>query len=177
MRVRIDVGIHPHGHRGNLLKLHRHLADARQLGIGFDIEAVNALLQRKGDFLLGLTDSSKDAFARITAGGNNPLDFTRTDRIKPAPEIGEGADHSQVGVGLHGEADQVIQGRQCGIELGVVVGQGGLRIDVKRRSVLLDQVRKRDILAEEFPTDIAKRMHRRVLCHRADPEINRDPCL
>ena len=67
----------------------------------------------------------------------------------------------------------MIQRRQSGIELGIVIGEGGLRIDVKRSSVLLDQVRKRDVLAEEFTTDIAKRVHLRVLCHREDPEINR----
>ena len=177
VRVSIDIRIYPHGHRGDFLELHRHLADARQLGLGFDIEAINTLLQSERDLLLGLADSSKDAFARITASGNDSLDLTSTHRVEPASEVRKGADHSEIGVGLHGEADQVIHGRQCGIELGVVVGQGGLRIDVKRRSVLLDQVRKRDILAEEFPTDIAKRMHLRVLCHRADPEINRDPSL
>ena len=177
MRVSIDVRIYPHGHWGDFLELYRHLANPDQLGLGFHVEAINTLLQSEGDLLLGLADSSKDAFAGITASGNDPLDFTSTHGVEPTSEVREGADHSEVGVGLHGEANQVIHGRQSGIELGVVVGQGGLRIDVKRRSVLLDQVRKRDILAEEFPTDIAKRMHLRVLCHRADPEINRDPSL
>src|SRR5438046_2339434 len=76
---------------------------------------------------------------RRTAGGNHPTQFAFADNIEATAEAGERAQHGDIGVRLDRITDEVVQRRQCGIELAEMTRQRALRIDIRRRGVLSDE--------------------------------------
>jgi len=68
-----------------------------------------------------------------------PMQLPFADGVKPAAQLREGADNGGVGIGLHGETDQLLERRQGLVEAEEMVGQSLLRINVKGRAEALRQ--------------------------------------
>ena len=78
---------------------------------------------------------------------------------KPLPEIREHAQHGEIGIGLHREADEVVQRRERAIQLLKMVGQRALRIDVERRAKFLHQRINGYTFAIQFFSAVMKTVH------------------
>ena len=85
------------------------LRDALQLGLGFDVETENAIVERQRDFALGLADAGKsDALA-----GNlrrlGAAQFAFRNDVHAGAETGEQGQHGLVRIGLHRIADERVE--------------------------------------------------------------------
>ena len=111
VRVRLDVRVHAHRHGRRLVQARRHAVDALQLRLALGVEGINALPQGELDLAFRLAHAGKGAAARVAAGRDHPLQLAAADDVEAAAQPGQRAQHGQVGVGLHGEADQVVHAR------------------------------------------------------------------
>ena len=160
----VHVRVHAHGDGGDLLEARGDLVDALQLGLGFAVEAVNAGLEGELDLGLGLADAGEDALGGVAAGGDDAAQLAFADGVEAAAGVGEHAHDGLVGVGLHRVADEVVERGEGVVELVEVVLEGGLRIDVEGRAVLLHERRDGDAFTTELFADVANRMHGGALC-------------
>src|SRR5262249_29252278 len=111
----------------------------------------------------------KGAFARVAARGHHTLEFTATDDIKAAAQIGKRPQNGLVRIGFCREADQVAHAGHGAVELAKMFRESVLRIDVKRRAKLFSERFDGDTLAEEFVADITKVMHAWLITARPEP--------
>ena len=74
--------------------------------------------------VLALAHAGEDAGAGVAAGGQHALQFSAADDVEAAAQIGQGAEDGQIGIGLHGEADAVVQRAEGGIQTGEMTGEG-----------------------------------------------------
>src|SRR5207244_2165095 len=100
-----------------------HVLDTAQFRLAFNVEAVNSTAERKFDFTLRLADTGENAFLRRTARRQNATQFAFADDVEAAAQLCQSADDGGVGVGLDGEADQVIERRQDLVEPLKMIGQ------------------------------------------------------
>ena len=87
--VRFDVGIHTQRNGSTQVFCAGDVIDLFQFLLAFDVEAVNAFLQRVFDFLARFADSSECAFGRITARREHTKQFAARDDIKPCARFRE----------------------------------------------------------------------------------------
>ena len=159
----VHIGVHADGHRRDSLELAGDPVDAFQFRFAFHVKTVDALAQGEGDLVLSLTHTGKDTFARVATGGNDALDLAAAHGIKAAAQIRQRAHDAEVGVGFHGETDQVIQWRQCGVQAVEIIRQCLGRVNIQRTAVLLGQRFDGNAFAMQAPADIAEMMHPRVM--------------
>ena len=159
----VHIGVHADGHRRGFLELAGDPVDAFQFRFAFHVKTIDPLAQSEGDFILRLAHAGKDAFTRVASGGNDPLDLTAAHGIKAAAQIRQRAHDAEVGVGFHGETDQVIQWRQRGVQAVEIIRQRLGRVNIQRTAVLLGQRFDGNALAIQAPADIAEMMHARVM--------------
>ena len=104
-----------------------------ELRLGFDIDAENALIDRKRQFARGLADAGEHDLVRRNAGGARAQQFAFGDDVGAGAELRQRRDHGLVGIRLHGVADQRIDiGEGAGEHL-VVPLDGRARIAIERR--------------------------------------------
>ena len=96
----------------------------------------------------------------IAARRNDALQFAAADDVKTAAEIGEHAQHGEVGVGLHREAHEVIERRERAVQLLKMVGQRALRIDVERRAKFFGQRFDGNTFAIQLFSAVMKSVHK-----------------
>ena len=106
----VDVRIDADGDRCGLAPRKSDLRNALQLRLGFDVEAENAVVERQGDFPLGLADAGEgDALAAersaARARRNSPSDTTSM----PAPRPREQGQHGLIRIGFHRIADERVE--------------------------------------------------------------------
>ena len=81
VNVRIDANRDPRGSTAR----HGDLGERLELGLGFDVEAEDVLVERQGHFGAGLADAGKYDFFRGRAGGARAPQFALRDDVHPAP--------------------------------------------------------------------------------------------
>ena len=118
-----------------------------------------SLAQGELDFLLRLAHAGENAGARVAARGDDAPQFAGADDVEAAAQIGQDAQDGQIGIGLDGEADAVVQGAERGFQAGKMVGQRAPGIDIKGRAVFFGQRADRNSLAKEPAIPVTKRMH------------------
>ena len=112
----IDVRIHPNGHRRLCFQPSGDFVDALELGLAFDVEAMDSLAQSKGDFLLRLSDARERAGARAASRFQHPEELTSGDDVECGSFLGQKAQDGEVRTCLHRVADRVIEGLQGRVE-------------------------------------------------------------
>ena len=160
VRVRLHVRVHAHRHGRGFLQARRHAVDALQLRLALGVERIDALPQGELDFAFRLAHAGEGASARVAAGRHHPLQLAAADDVESAAEPGQHAQHGQVGVGLDGEADQVVHAGQGPVQVLEMLGQRVLRIDVKGRAEPPRERLDGDAFAVKPVAGITKVMHR-----------------
>ena len=112
------------------------------------------------DLLLLLANAGKDALPGVPARGDDAAQLALAHHVVAAAQPGQRPHDGRVRVGFHGEANEVIQRRQCSVELLEVVGQRVLRIDIERGAELADHRPDRHPLAVKVATHVMKIMHK-----------------
>ena len=105
-----------------------------KLGLGFDVEAENAGIQREGHLGAGLADAGKHDFPRRNARGQRPVDFALGNNVRAGAELGQRADDGKVGVRLDRIADQRVAGRERPGEDLIMPLDGRRRVAIERRA-------------------------------------------
>ena len=133
----VHIGVHADGHRRDFLELAGDAVDAFEFRFAFHVKTIDPLAQSEGDFILRLAHAGKDAFTRVAPGGNDPLDLAPAYGIEAASQIRQRTHDAEVGVGFHGETDQVSQRRERGVETVEIIRQRLGRVDIQRTAVLV----------------------------------------
>ena len=159
MGTGIHVRIDPQRHRRLHAQLGGNLLQALQLVGGFDVEAVHADFQRAAHVVAGLADAGEDDTARLSAGGQHTLQLTARDDVEAGAEARQHVQHTQVGIGFDGEADQVrhaIQRIGIGPVLGLDVRAG---VDVGRGAEALRECGQCHAFREELTVAVREGLH------------------
>ena len=135
------------------------LVDALELGLAFDVEAMDSLAQGKGDFLLRFSDARERAGSRAASRFQDPEELTAGDNVECGSLPEQQAEDCEVRTGLHRIADHVIKRLQRSVEPAKVVPDRFGRIDVHWRADPAGQFLKIHVLAVEDAVAIRKRMH------------------
>ena len=137
----VDVGIDPHRDVGGAALAGGDRGQQLELGLGFDVDAEDAGVDRERELARGLADAGEHDFLRRDAGRPRAQEFAFGDHIGAGAELRQGRDHRLVGIGLQRVADQRIDiGEGAGEHLVVPLQRRG-RIAVERRA---DVLRQRD---------------------------------
>ena len=107
--ARVDVRVHAHRHRRNLLHARRDSIDALQLRFALDVERVNPFAQRELDLGLRLANAGKNALLRVPACRDHAAQFPFAHDVESTAEIGERPHHGEVRVRLHRIANHVVE--------------------------------------------------------------------
>ena len=155
----IDIRIHTNGDRRLHAKRTGDFVDALEFALALDIEGVNSLAERVGDFLAGLADTGKSAAVSSCSGFENAEQLAARDDVESRTKPSEDLEDGEVRIRLHREADEVIERRQRGVEAAVVFPNRIRRIHIGRRPKTVRDFIKFHSLAMQRAIDIRKQMH------------------
>ena len=122
----------------------------------------NTLLQREGDFLLGLAHPGEDAALHIRPGGEYAPQFATADQIEGSAEIREVTQDREGRVRLHGVADLHVDTVQTLGQPRIVIRNRRGTIDIGGRAIEPGDFGQIDRFAMQTLTDITEMMHGRV---------------
>jgi hypothetical protein len=138
MGFRVDVRIHAQRHRCAAAEAAGDFVELVQLAGGFDVEAVDARLQRRTHLGARLADAGEHYFARTAASGQHARQLATGNDVEAGAEPGEKVQDGEVGIGLDRVADQRSVGQAVGLQRvavgGIGRGERGTRIDVAWRA-------------------------------------------
>ena len=121
MGAGVHVRVHAQAHARGAAGGHGHRGQHVEFGLALDVEAQHAGFQRAVHVGAALAHAREHGLGRVTARGDDALQFPRRDDVEAAARLREGLQHRQRGVGLHGVAHQVRPAGQGTL----VAGQGG----------------------------------------------------
>jgi len=148
--ARIDVRVHAQRDRRGLAEASGNCRDPFQFRRRLDVETGDTLRQREFDFGCRLAHAGENHLARAAAGGQYALEFAAGDDVETGAQPGEGGKDGQVGIGLHGVADQRVAARKAGGEFVPGVGQRALGINIAGRAIFVGDARQGDALGVQF---------------------------
>src|SRR6476646_3887177 len=82
MGTRVDIGIDAQRDRRAPTQAPRHTLDARELGLGFNVDTAHALLQRELDLGFALAHAREKRPARLAAGGEHTHELAARDDVE-----------------------------------------------------------------------------------------------
>src|SRR5471032_55240 len=160
MGLGVHVGVDPQRYARGLAHGTGHFVQTMQLRNRFDVEAQDVMRQRQAHFVDALADAGEDHLARIAARRQHAQQLAAGDDVETGALARHQVEDGQVGVGLHGVADQ-------GVAAGAGVGVGGevgqqrrLRVHIGRGAVLLGDGGKRRALGVQHAIYIGKLRHK-----------------
>src|SRR5262249_32257539 len=134
MGFRIDVGVYPEGHRGAPAQLSCDVRYASELRLGFEVQTEDAVAQRELDFPGAFADTGEDRLAGISARSENARELAPRDDIETGAEAREERKDREVGICLHGIADQCVAAAQRFGVFAVSRLDRGARVDIAGRA-------------------------------------------
>ena len=137
----------------------RDLRQQFELRLGFHIDAENAGIDRRGEFVRGLADAGEHDLLRRNAGGERALQFAARDDVGAGAEPRERRDHRLIGIRLHGVADERRHVRERIREHAIVPLQRRGRIAIERRADGLGEAGKIDRLGVHHAGAIGEMVH------------------
>ena len=159
VRLRIDIRVDANGDARHLVLLAGYQVEQFQLGSGFDIEAMDAGVQRHLHFLGGLADTGEHYLLRVATGTQHACQFAAGDDVEAGAEAREDVQDGNVGVGLDRVADLVRVVTESIDETLVVLFQRGARVDIQRCAKTFGQLGNRDILGMQFAVAVLEVVH------------------
>ncbi len=130
-----------------------------KLRLRFDVEAENPGLEREGHFRARLADAGKCDASGRRSGGQRAAQFAFRDDVHAGAEPRQGRQHSLVGIGLHGIADERVEAAERRPEHFVVAGQRRAGIAIERRPDRVREGGKIDILGMHDAVPDCEMMH------------------
>ncbi|ROO25712.1 hypothetical protein SAHL_13755 [Salinisphaera orenii YIM 95161] len=159
MRARVDVRIHAQRDRRPHPQTLRDRVDAHQLGLRLDVEAGDADLERALDLVDALAHAGKHHPRRIAAGRDHAFELAHRDDIEAAAQIRQQAEHAEIAVGLHGEADLVVDVGQGRLEDPVMARDRGCAVDIARRAEARRDIGQRHVLGVQHAAAVDEMIH------------------
>ena len=123
------------------------------------LKRINPLPEGEFDFALRLAHAGERALAGVAAGRHHPLQLAPADDVESAAQLRQHAQDGLVGVGLNGEADQVLHAGQGPVQVLEMLRQRVLRIDVEGRAESSRERLDGHALAVEPIAGVMKVMH------------------
>ena len=133
-----------------------------QLGLGFDVDAEDAFVDRKRHFARSLADAGEhDLFSRH-AGEPRAHELAFRHHVGAGAELGQRRDHRLIGICLHGVADERVHvGEGAGEHLVMARERRG-RIAIERRADRRGEFVEVHRLGAEDAVAISEVVHRRL---------------
>jgi len=85
VRAGVHIRVYAHGDRRNFFPARGDAVDARQFCLAFDIEGINALLERELDFRRGFAHAGKDTFLGVAPAAMARRSSPSLTMSKPLP--------------------------------------------------------------------------------------------
>ena len=162
MATRCDVGIDAKADRRGLPHCGRDGRQHFRLVGQFQVELVEATLERKAHLVLGLADARKDDLVAGNARGTRSLIFAARDDVGAEARSGERRNDRAIGIGLDRISDQrIVERRQRGAKRVDVTAHRRGRIDIDRRADGRRNLGKRHVFAMKLAVLQAEVVHRR----------------
>ncbi len=155
----IDVRIDAHRDARGAPFRGRDAREQFQLGLGLHVDAQNAGVDRRGEFVCGLADAGEHDLLRRHTRRERALQFTARDHVGAGAKTRERRDHRLVGVRLHGVADERGHIRERIGEHAVVPLQRRGGIAVERRADALGESAKINRLGVHHAGPIGEMVH------------------
>jgi len=118
----IDVGIDTDTDARLDPQLFRDRLHPLHLRFALEIEQENVLLQRLLDLVVPFADTAENDLVLRYTGTQRPLDLSDRDTVGSRSKIGQMGDDGEVGVGLHGVADDRLSSGKSLFQLLVLSG-------------------------------------------------------
>ena len=134
----IDIGIDAQGDGRALARRQRHLAQRQQFRLAFDIELIDAGIQRGAHLFAGLADARENDLARRNSRRQRLRQLAARHNVGAGAQLGQRLEHRQVAIGLDRIGDQRALGQRFGKDF-VVPLQRGAGIAIERRADLFGQ--------------------------------------
>ncbi len=155
----VDVGIDAHRDVGGAALAGGDRRQQLELGLGFDVDAEDAFIDRERELARGLADAGEHDLVRRDAGRARAHELAFRHHIGAGAERGERLDHRLVGIRLQGVADERRHvGEGAGEHL-VVARQRRGRIAIERGADRLREVDEIDRLGVQHAVAIGEMMH------------------
>jgi len=146
-------------HLDRLLQFCGHTIDGFGFGPALDIEHVDALLDGVFDLQVGLTHAGEDDLLGVAAGRQHAVELAAGHDVKAAARLGQGGQDAHIGVGLHAEADQVVQAFEGLRQPRVVIQHMVQAVDIQGRAMGLGQGLDADVLGVQYALLVRKSAH------------------
>jgi len=130
-----------------------------QFGLGLDVEVGNAGVEGLDDFGVGLAGTGVDDFGRVSAGLGGAVQFAAADDVEAGAGLGQVAEDVDVAAGLDGVADQGLEVGVGALDLGQMVQEGGLTVDVGGCADGLGDGLDGDVFGEQFALSVFECIH------------------
>ena len=148
MRPRVDIRIHPHGHRRNLRQQTRARFDPVEFLDALEVEAPDTGLDGEIDLGDGLADAGKDDPLGIAAREQHAFEFSARNDVEPGAKVSHQPEDGEIAVGLHGIADAGMAERPSQALEPLLDRRPG--IDVRRRAHRIGDVGQADVFNLEY---------------------------
>ena len=159
----IDVGIDADRNIGGATLTGGDRGEELKLGFGFDVDAENALLDRKREFACGLADTGEHGLLRRNTRGAGAQQLALGDDVGPRAEPGKRRNHRLVGIGFHRVANQRVDVGE-GVDKDLIVSlERRARVAIKGRADGVRQRNQIDGFGVQHAVAIGKMMHRRCV--------------
>src|SRR3569832_622314 len=159
MSLGVDVRIHAQRYRRARTHLRRDLVQSLQLRRGFDIETMDADLQRAAQFIRAFADARKHDLVRIAARAQHALELAHRDDVEARTQPRHHAQHAEIGIGLHRITHEVVDIGKRRVEGSPVALDGRARVDITRRAMLRGDLGQRDLFGAELAVAVAEMIH------------------
>ncbi len=130
-----------------------------QLGLGLDIEAENAGIEREGHLGSRLADAGEHDLLRRNASGQRAVDFALGDHVRAGAKPRQRADDRKVGVRLDGIAHERVHERESVGEDAVMALDGGGGIAIEGRADGARYCVERNVLGMQHAVPVIEVMH------------------
>ena len=157
MRARVDIRVDAQRDRRRAPKPLRDARHALQLGFRFEVDAADAVRERKFDFRFGLAHAGKERLGGSAAGGEHARELAARNDIEAGAEPGEQREHRQVRVRLDRVAQHRLAPGQRARELAVRRLDRRARVDVAGRAETPRQVVERRLFGAQHAVAVCKR--------------------
>ena len=155
----IDIRVDPNGQGGTGACGARHLVEARNLLGRFGRKEQDAGAKGVVHLLPGLAHARVDDLSGVHAGGQGAKELPAAHDVHAGALIGEKPQNRHAGVGLHGVAHLVGNRLKGPVNGPVMLHQGGVRVEIERRSHLRGDPGDRDVLCVHLFISVLKMVH------------------
>ena len=156
MRLGVDVRVDAESDRRAPAQAARDGVDPRELGLRLEIDAANALFQRKADLGFAFADAGKQRLARFATRGQHAGELAAGHDVEAGAEAREQREDGEIRVCLDRIADLRVAALERVRELAVGALDRGGRVDETRRAEAPRDFVQRHFVGAQHAVSIGK---------------------